>query len=50
VIYFADTSALVKRYVNEVGSGYIRNLLMAADNIFYQSFLTPLEIISTFYR
>jgi predicted nucleic acid-binding protein len=50
VIYFADTSALVKRYVNEVGSGYVRNLVATADTIFYQSFLTPLEMTSTFYR
>ena len=50
MIYFADTSALVKRYVNEVGSEYVRTLVAAADIILYQSFLTPLEITSTFYR
>ena len=50
MIYFADTSALVKRYIDEVGSGYVRSLLVAPDHIFYQSFLTPLEITSTFYR
>lgn len=50
MIYFADTSALVKRYVNEVGSGYIRTLLATPDNILYQTFLTPFEITSAFYR
>jgi predicted nucleic acid-binding protein len=50
VIYFVDTSALVKRYISEAGSEYIRGLLATADNFFYQSFLTPLEITSAFYR
>ena len=50
MIYFADTSALVKRYINEIGSGYVRNLVTVPDNVFYQTFLTPLEITSAFYR
>jgi uncharacterized protein len=50
VIFFADTSALVKRYVKESGSQYVRNLIATANNFFYQSFLTPLEISSAFYR
>lgn len=40
----------MKRYVNEAGSGSVRNLVAAADNFFYQSFVTPLEMTSTFYR
>jgi uncharacterized protein len=50
VIYFADTSALVKRYIEEIGSGYIRTLVTTPDTILYQTFLTPLEITSAFYR
>jgi predicted nucleic acid-binding protein len=50
VILFADTSALVKRYVNEVESEYIRNLFITIGYFFYQSFLTSLEISSAFYR
>jgi uncharacterized protein len=50
VIFFADTSALVKRYVEEIGSGYIRTLIETPDTIFYQTFLTPLEISSAFFR
>lgn len=50
MIFFIDTSALVKRYVNEVGSEYIRNLFVTSGYFFYQSFLTPLEVSSAFYR
>lgn len=50
MIVFADTSALVKRYVNEVGSEYIRNLFVTPGYFFYQSFLTPLEVSSAFHR
>ncbi|MGH7960783.1 MAG: type II toxin-antitoxin system VapC family toxin [Candidatus Binatia bacterium] len=50
MIYFADTSALVKRYLNEVGSAYIHKLVATPDNVFYQSFLIPLEMASAFYR
>jgi predicted nucleic acid-binding protein len=50
VIYFFDTSALLKRYLNEVGSVYIRRLLGMADSLFYQTFLTSLEVTSALYR
>lgn len=50
MIYFADTSALVKRYVEEIGAGYIRTLVTTPDTLLYQTFLTPLEITSAFYR
>ncbi len=50
MIYFVDTSALVKRYVNEAGSEYVRGLIATVENFFYQSLLTPLEITSAFYR
>ena len=50
MIYFLDTSALLKRYLNEVGSVYLRRLLGLADSLFYQTFLTPLEVTSALYR
>ena len=50
MIFFADTSALVKRYISETGSEYIRSLLATADNFFYQSFITSLEIASALYH
>lgn len=50
MIYFVDTSALLKRYLSEVGSGYLRRLLGQPDSLFYQTFLTPLEVTSALYR
>lgn len=50
MIYFLDTSALLKRYVEEEGSGYIRQLLAHPQLSFHQSFLTPLETTSALYR
>jgi predicted nucleic acid-binding protein len=50
VIFFFDTSALVKRYLHEKGSTRVRQLLQTADGVFYQTFLAPLEMTSAFYR
>lgn len=50
MMYFLDTSALLKRYVEEIGSDYIRQLLTRTDLSFHQSFLTPLEMTSALYR
>jgi len=50
VSYFTDTSALAKRYLNEKGSVYIRRIFQSRKPSIYQSFLTPLEITSAFYR
>jgi uncharacterized protein len=50
VIYFLDTSALAKRYLAERGSNRIRRLLERKEVIFYQTFLTPLEVASALYR
>ncbi len=48
--YFLDTSALVKRYLSEAGSAYVRRLFHGAGVSFYQAFLTPLETTSALYR
>ena len=50
MIYFLDTSALAKRYLAERGSNRIRRLLERKDDIFYQTYLTPLEFASALYR
>ena len=50
MIFFFDTSALVKRYLHEKGSVRARGLLQTSEAIFYQTFITPLEMISAFYR
>jgi predicted nucleic acid-binding protein len=50
VIYFLDTSALAKRYLAERGSNRLRRLLERKEDIFYQTFLTPLEVASALYR
>jgi predicted nucleic acid-binding protein len=50
VIFFFDTSALIKRYLNEKGSVRVRQLLQTGGAIFYQTFLAPLEMTSVFYR
>jgi len=50
VIFFLDTSALIKRYLHEKGSAYMRRLFHIGDAIFYQTFLAPLEMTSAFYR
>ena len=50
MIFFFDTSALIKRYLHEKGSAHIRRLLQTGGAIFYQTFLTPVEITSGLYR
>jgi predicted nucleic acid-binding protein len=50
VILFFDTSALIKRYLHEKGSTRVRRLLQTRSAVFYQTFLTPLEMTSAFYR
>jgi predicted nucleic acid-binding protein len=49
VIYFLDTSALAKRYLTEKGSLRIRRLLERKADVFYQNFLTPVELTSALY-
>jgi hypothetical protein len=50
VIYFLDTSALAKRYLTESGSLRVRRLLDGKADVFYQAFLTPVELASALYR
>lgn len=46
---FIDTSALIKRYVNEIGSDTIDSLLSKTD-IIYVSIITEIESFSTLRR
>ncbi len=49
--YFFDTSALVKRHVNEVGSKWVRSLLRAKSNhVFYIARITAVEVVSAITR
>ena len=48
--YFLDTSALAKRYLTEKGSPRVRRLLARKADVFYQTFLTPVELSSALYR
>ncbi|MGH7774622.1 MAG: type II toxin-antitoxin system VapC family toxin [Candidatus Binatia bacterium] len=50
MIFFLDTSTLIKRYLHEKGSAYIRRLFQTNGAIFHQTFLAPLEMTSAFYR
>jgi predicted nucleic acid-binding protein len=51
VIYYLDTSALIKRYLNETGSSWIRGLAQAtAGHLLITSRLTAVEICSAFAR
>lgn len=50
-VYFADTSALAKRYLTEVGSSWVRSWIApAALNTIIISELTPVEIFSLLER
>ena len=50
-IYFLDTSALVKRYVTEIGSDWIMEHCQSEqDNVLIISQATSVEIIATFCR
>lgn len=50
MIYFLDTSALAKRYLTESGSRQIRRLLDGKADVFYQTFIAPIEFSSALYR
>lgn len=50
-VYFLDSSALVKRYVNEIGSTWILGLFdPAVDNEFFVAAITGVEIIAAITR
>ena len=47
--YFFDSSAIVKRYVNEIGSDWVESTLTASDDV-YIAAITGVEVISAFAR
>ena len=47
---YLDTSALVKQYINEVGSEWVRNLLKDPTTSVFTSLLTIIEGVCTFAR
>ncbi|MBI3914596.1 MAG: type II toxin-antitoxin system VapC family toxin [Chloroflexi bacterium] len=51
MIYYLDTSALIKRYLDEIGSSWMRGLAQAASSdLLISSRLTTVEISSAFAR
>lgn len=44
--FFIDSSALVKRYVPETGTGWLRQLLSLDEHQFFIAEITPLEMMS----
>ncbi|MBI1277701.1 MAG: PIN domain-containing protein [Anaerolineaceae bacterium] len=49
--YYLDTSALIKRYITEIGSAWIKNLLdVSAGHVIVVSDLTAVEVFSTLAR
>ena len=49
--YYLDTSALVKRYVDEVGSSWLRALTSPGQNaLLFISRMTIVEVVSAFAR
>ncbi len=49
--YYLDTSALIKRYLGETGSIWIKNLVdLAAGHVIVVSDLTAVEVFSTLAR
>jgi hypothetical protein len=49
--YFLDSSALVKRYINETGSIWINDLFAPAlNNEFFIAVVTPVEIVAAITR
>ena len=51
IVYFMDTSALVKRYINEIGSPWVRSLTDSQpNNKIILARITWVEILSAFAR
>lgn len=49
--YYLDASALVKRYVDEVGSDWLRTTIAPAQpSLLFTSRMTVVEVISAFAR
>jgi uncharacterized protein len=49
-VYYFDSSAIVKRYVDEQGSDYVEQLLSAPSHIIYTSCLAEVEVASAITR
>src|SRR5262245_4277536 len=48
--YYADSSVLVKRHVDEIGSEWLRSLTGSAENVFITSRISIVEVYSAFNR
>lgn len=50
VAYYLDTSALLKRYITEDGSQWVRGIFRSPDHILITSRITQVEAASAFAR
>jgi predicted nucleic acid-binding protein len=48
--YFYDSSALVKRYVNETGSSYVSALIDSDESVNYLARITQVEVYAAINR
>ncbi len=48
--YFCDTSAIAKRYISEIGTGWIISLMRSANNEFAVAQITGVEVVSAIVR
>ncbi|HRF99223.1 MAG TPA: type II toxin-antitoxin system VapC family toxin, partial [Aggregatilineales bacterium] len=48
--YFLDSSVLVKRYVNEGGSGWMHKHVFTGNHRLLIAQITPVEVMSAVYR
>ncbi|NJM52535.1 MAG: type II toxin-antitoxin system VapC family toxin, partial [Blastocatellia bacterium] len=50
-LYFLDSSAIVKKYVAETGTGWVLNLhKLSAQNVIYVAQITGVEVVSAISR
>ncbi len=46
-VYFLDSSALIKRYLSEVGTNWVRGIVATRPgNIIFVAQITPIEVVS----
>ncbi len=50
MIYFLDSSGLVKRYVNEAGSEWMRQNIFSGNHTLFIAQITAIEVMSAIYR
>lgn len=49
-VYFFDSSAVVKRYIPEAGTHWVRSLLASQSHTILVGHITPVEVMSAVFR